>query len=432
MSTATSRELFSVQSVRKDFPFLERRWERSETIETKGSPGKQWLPLAYLDNAATSQKPRPVIEAVKLYYERSNANVHRGLYELSEEATRAYETARKVVQRFIGARRSHEIVFTRSTTESINLVASSWGKKHIGAGDRILLTEMEHHSNLVPWQLLSQERGAQLTFIPINPEDGTLELSGLEHLLSDNVRLVALTQMSNVLGTVNPTALIIEAAHSRGIPVLIDGAQGVPHQGIDVEELDCDFLAFSGHKMCGPTGIGVLYGKEKWLEEMEPYQTGGEMIQAAWFDRAIWKELPYKFEAGTPHIAGAVGLKAAVDYLQNLSMEKLWRYERKLTEHALRSLDGMENLILYGRSPDRGGIFSFNIAGVHAHDVAQFLDGLGVAVRAGHHCAHPLIRKLGVVATCRASLYFYNTAEEIDRLVAGLTRAEDFFVHGVS
>ena len=403
-----------VSSIREDFPIL------------SVVPKNRQDTIAYLDNAATTQKPRSVINAITGYYESMNANVHRALYSLGEEATAAYEAARRKVQRFINAEKPTEIIYTYGTTEGINLVAHSWGRTNIHSGDEILLSEMEHHSNLVPWQLLAAERGATLRFIPFAP-DGSLAVDQIDDLITEKTKLVAMVHVSNVFGSINRVKHVIEAAHKRNIPVLIDGAQSVPHLPVDVQELDCDFLAFSGHKMVGPTGIGILYGKERLLEEMPPFLGGGEMIEAVWLDHATWNEPPYKFEAGTPPIAQTVGLGAAVDYLSEIGMENVFAYETELTEYADERLSRVPGIELYGKAPERVGVFSFNVVGMHSHDVAQYLDTAGVCVRSGHHCAHPIMRKLGVPATARASLYFYNTREEIDRLAEALEKAKEFF-----
>ena len=387
-------------------------------------------PLVYLDTTATSQKPRQVIAAMNQFYEHDNANIHRGLYQLAERATARYEASRAKIAKFIGAASVQEIIFTRSTTESINLIAAAWGRKFVGAGDIILLTEMEHHSNLVPWQMLAKEKQASLKFIPVL-DDGTLDLSHLDELLSGRVKLVAMTHISNVLGTINPVKTVIDLAHAKGITVLLDGAQSVPHSPVDVTALDCDFLAFSGHKMCGPTGIGVLYGKRKLLEAMEPYQGGGDMISSVWFDRATWNELPYKFEAGTPDIAGAIGLGAAVDYLTGIGMDNIARYEAAIAHYAVARVKEIAGLRLLGDAKERCAVLSLIFADIHPHDVAQFLDNEGIAVRAGHHCAQPLMRKFKLPATTRASFYFYNTIEEVDKLVANLQKVKEFFSHGI-
>jgi cysteine desulfurase/selenocysteine lyase len=403
----------TLEEVRGQFPILSRRLN-----------GK---PLAYLDNAATAQRPRPVLDAVRRHLEHSQANVHRSLHTLGEEATAAYESARRKAQRFLGAASPAEIVFTHGATEGLNLVAGSWGRAFLKPGDQVLLTEMEHHSNLIPWQLLAAEKGLILSFLPVT-DQGELDLTSMEESWSDRLRLVALTHLSNVLGTVNDVRRVIEAAHRRGALVLLDAAQSAPHLRLDVRELDCDFLAFSGHKLYGPMGIGVLYGKERWLERMPPYLGGGEMIRSVWLDHATWNELPYKFEAGTPNVEGAVGLAAAMDFLEGLGRGELAAYEGELAAHALARLVEIEGLTLYGpRCQPRSGVFSFTLAGVHPHDAAQFLDREGIAVRAGHHCAQPLHRRLGVAATLRASLAFYNLPEEVDRLAEALPAAGRFF-----
>ena len=402
----------TVEDVRRDFPLLNRRIGGEA--------------LAYLDNAATSQKPREVLDAIRVYYEQSNANVHRALHTLGEEATAAFEEARKKVQRFLNAEKPSEIVFTRGTTEGINLVASAWGSQELRQDDVVLLTEMEHHSNLVPWQLACARSGSRLQFIPVEA-DGTLDLAKIEHSWDPRTRLVALTHMSNVLGTINDVKAIAELAHRHGALVLVDGAQSVPHFPVDVQDLDCDFFAFSSHKMCGPMGIGALYGKERILDAMPPWMGGGEMIRAVWPEKSTWNDLPWKFEAGTPNVEGAVGLGTAIDYLHGLEFSNIAAWEEELCRHAHESLGAAEGVTLYGSSPRRGPVFSFTLGSVHAHDVAQFLDREGIAVRAGHHCAQPLMRKLGVPATVRASLSFYNTFSEIDRLVAALDGALRFY-----
>jgi cysteine desulfurase / selenocysteine lyase len=402
----------TVESVREDFPILDR------TVHGK--------PLAYLDNAATAQKPRAVLDAIRVYYERTNANVHRALHALGEEATAAFEQNRGKVQRLLNARSKKEIVFTRGTTEAINLIASSWGGKFLKKGDVVLLTEMEHHSNLVPWQLVCAHKGCTLEFIPLAP-DGTLDLSAAERAWSDRVRLVALTHVSNVLGTVNDVKAVAEMAHARGAAVLVDAAQSVPHFRVDVSDIDCDFLAFSGHKMCGPMGIGVLYGKEGLLEQMPPWMGGGEMISAVWRDKATWNELPWKFEAGTPNVEGAIALGAAIDYLHGLELSAIEAWEAELARYALGRLQEIPGLTIYGAAPRRGAVISFNLGGIHAHDVAQYLDREGIAVRAGHHCAQPLMRLLDIPGTARASFYFYNTFSEIDRMHDALLGAAEFY-----
>ncbi len=408
----SSKQTIDAAKIRRDFPVLNQQVH-----------GK---PLVYFDNGATTQKPIAVIKALTRYYENDNANVHRGIHQLSERATNGFETARKKVAAFIGAKSERQIIFTRGTTESINLVAAAWGRKFVSEGDEIILTEMEHHSNLIPWQLLAQEKGAVLKYLSIT-EEGTLDFTGFESILSNRTKLIAVTHMSNVFGTINPIKKIIRLAHDRGIPVLLDAAQSVPHLPIDVEHLDCDFLAFSGHKMLAPTGIGVLYAKRSRLENMDPYQGGGEMISSVWHDKSTWNEIPHKFEAGTPHIAGAIGLGAAIDYLNTLGMENITHYEQELTTFALDKMMRIPNMKIYGNAPERGGAISFNIGNVHPHDLSHFLDQQGIAVRAGHHCAQLIMRKFDIAATTRASFYFYNTFEEIDYFVEQLTEAQRFF-----
>ena len=400
----------SLASIRADFPILSRR------IGGAGGPSH---PLSYLDNAATTQKPLAVLEAIRRYYERSNANVHRSLHTLGEEATAAYEQARRRVARFLNADPT-EIIFTRGATEAINLVAASFTRT-LPPGSTVLLTEMEHHSNLVPWQLAARDRGLSLSFLPFGPE-GTLELQNLEKAAGPRLGLIAVSLVSNVLGTINDLSRITAFARERGVPVLVDAAQAVGHLPVDVRALDCDFLAFSGHKMYAPMGIGVLYGRQQLLERMEPFMGGGEMIRTVTLERSTWNELPYKFEAGTPNVEGAVGLEAAIDYLEALGREAVRDYEGELTRYALRRLEEVKGLTLYGpREPGlRTGVFSFQLAGVHPHDVAQWLDAGGVALRAGHHCAQPLLARLGVNATARASLGLYNLSDEVDRLARGL------------
>ncbi|MFZ0389365.1 MAG: cysteine desulfurase [Calditrichia bacterium] len=414
-------KVLDVQKIRRDFPILQEVF-----------PGEngQHRPLIYFDNAATTQKPQQVIDTLVHYYRHQNANVHRAIHKLGERATNAYELSRKTVARLINAASVREIVYTRGTTESINLVASAWGNKNISEGDEILLSEMEHHSNLVPWQLLAQRKGANLRFIPFAGEKGTLLLGDLDEYITERIRLIAITHMSNVFGTINPVRRLIRKAHHLKIPVLLDAAQSVPHLPIDVQELGCDFLAFSSHKMCGPTGMGVLYGREELLEEMDPYQGGGEMIRSVWLDRAIWNELPHKFEAGTPNIAGAIALASAIDYLREIGMERITRYEQKITTYALSKMRSLEGMRIFGDAPERGGVISFLLGRIHPHDMAQFLDKEGIAVRAGHHCAQPVMRKLNIPATSRASFYFYNTFEEVDFFIEQLHKAREFFGDG--
>jgi cysteine desulfurase / selenocysteine lyase len=406
--------VIDVEVVRKDFPIL-------ETLPH----GKR---LVYLDSAATSQRPRQVIDRMVHFYEAENANVHRGVYELGEKATAAYEGAREAAARYIGARSTRSIVFTRGTTESINLVRYSWGRANIHEGDEILVTEMEHHSNLVPWQLLAQESGAVLRHLPIDDE-GRLRVDLLEEFITDRTKLVAVTLMSNVLGTINPVRDIADAAHSVGARVVVDAAQAAPHVVFDVNELDCDFLGYSSHKMLGPTGAGVLYGREDLLEEMPPFLGGGEMIREVWADRATWNEIPYKFEAGTMNIAQAVGMGAAIEYLEALGRDSIRAHEMELTKYALSRLAEM-GATIYGPGDveDRGGVVSFNLEEVHPHDMATIVDQEGVCIRAGHHCAQPLMRKLGVPATARASFYVYNSTDDVDVLVEALEKSKEWFV----
>jgi cysteine desulfurase/selenocysteine lyase len=399
--------------VRKDFPLLDQ--------QVNG------YPLAYLDSAATAQKPAAVLDALDDYYRRYNANVHRGVYQLSEQATAAMEQARVKLQLFIGARSPREVIWTRNTTESINLVAQSWGRTNLRAGDRILLTEMEHHANLIPWQLLAAATGAELDFIPLDGQ-GRLALDDLERRLAAGVKLVALTAMSNVLGTINPVKTITAAARRHGAVVLVDGAQSVSHMPVDVRDLDCDFLAFSGHKMCGPTGIGVLWGRRELLEAMPPFLGGGGMIGEVTLRGSTWAELPAKFEAGTPAIGEAIALGAAVDYLGGVGMQRVHVYEQELIAYALEALEAIDGLSIYGPSAaERGGIVAFNLDDIHGHDVASFLDQKGIAVRAGKHCCHPLMAALDAPATARASFYLYSTADEVDRLVVALEECKAFY-----
>ena len=404
----------TVADIRKDFPILSRQVH-----------GK---PLVYLDSAASSQKPLAVIEAMSTYYKTTHANVHRGVYELSEEATAKMEKARVKVARFINARHSKQVIFTRNTTESINLVAYSWGYANVHAGDLIVLSEMEHHSNLVPWQLLAQRTNARLEFVPVT-DDGLLRLDVYEELLQQEPKLVAFTHMSNVLGTINPVQQMIAQAHAAGATVLIDAAQSVPHLPVDVQALDADFVCFSGHKMLGPTGIGVLYGKRDILEAMPPFMGGGDMIRTVGLRQSSWNDLPWKFEAGTPAIAEAIGLGAAVDYLNSLDMQNVFRHEQELTRYAMGQLQNVPGLIIYGpNAADRGGVISFTLGDIHPHDLASILDQqVGVAIRAGHHCAQPLMERFGLAATARASFYVYTIPEDIDVLVQGLHKALQIF-----
>jgi len=412
MQELDQKQLIDVEKIRTDFPVLNQKIHGNS--------------LVYFDNGATTQKPEAVIDAINSYYRNDNANVHRGIHQLSDRATQGFEGARKKVAQFIGAPSERQIIFTRGTTESINLVATSWGRKFISEGDEIILSEMEHHSNLVPWQLLAQEKGAKLKYIPIT-EDGTLDFKQFEPILNKRTKLIAITHMSNVFGTINPIKRIIRMAKDRGIPVLLDAAQSVPHLPIDVEHLDCDFLAFSGHKMLAPTGVGVLYAKVARLENMDPYQGGGDMISSVWHDKSTWNEIPHKFEAGTPNIAGAIGLAAAIDYLQNIGMENTALYEQELTSYAIEKMMQIPNMKIFGNAPERGGVLSFNIGNVHPHDLSHFLDQQGIAVRAGHHCAQLIMRKFDIAATTRASFYIYNTFAEIDYFIDQLIEAQKFF-----
>ena len=406
--------MLDVAKVRTDFPILD--------VEVR--PG---VPLVYLDNAASSQKPTRVIEAMNDYYRHYHANVHRGIHELSEAATNAYEGARERIAHFINAPDPAGIIYVRNATEGINLVVFSWGKANISAGDEILLTEMEHHANLVPWQMLAQAKGATIRYVPFN-EDGTLDLSTLSTLLTEKTKVFSFTAMSNVFGTITPVQKLVEAAHQVGAIAVVDAAQSVPHLAVDVQKLACDFMVFSGHKMCGPTGIGVLYGRRELLEEMPPFLGGGDMIRRVTFDGFTPNELPWKFEAGTPSIAEAIGLGAAVDYLSELGMEAVHQHEQFITNYALEALSEVEGLCLLGPpAVQKGGVASFTLGRIHPHDIAQILDEDGIAIRAGHHCAMPLHSKLGLSASARASFYMYTTTDEIDKLVTSLGRVKEIF-----
>ncbi|HSB20727.1 MAG TPA: cysteine desulfurase [Anaeromyxobacteraceae bacterium] len=405
-------EAFDADAVRRQFPILETR--------VRGKP------LVYLDSAATAQKPRAVIEAERGFYERDNANVHRGVHLLSERATQAYEGAREKVRRFIGAAEAREVIFVRGATEALNLVAFTFGRQRVGEGDEILLTEMEHHSNIVPWQMLAQERRARLVVVPVD-DRGVLRLDELERRIGPRTRLLAVAHVSNALGTVNPVARICEMAHRKGVPVVVDGAQGVPHAPVDVRALGCDFYAFSGHKLYGPTGIGVLWGRREHLEEMPPWQGGGDMILSVTFEKTTYNELPYKFEAGTPHIAGAVGLGAAIDWLGGLDLAGALRHEHDLLVHGTEVLSRIPGLRLVGTAPEKAGVLSFLLGDVHPHDVGTVLDREGIAIRTGHHCAQPLMQRYGIAATARASLGIYNLRSDIDALAAGLEKVRRMF-----
>ncbi len=403
---------FDPNRIREDFPILKQSVH-----------GRQ---LVYLDNAATSQKPNAVIDAITHYYGTDNSNIHRGVHLLSERATLAYEESRLKVQRFINAAESREIIFTRGTTEAINLVAASYGRANVTAGDEVLITAMEHHSNIVPWQILCEEKGALLRVAPIN-DDGDLVLEEFEKLLNERTKLVSVAHVSNALGTINPIRWIVEIAHRQDVPVMIDGAQAAPHAKLDVKELDCDFYAFSGHKVYGPTGIGVLYGKASLLEAMPPYQGGGDMIATVTFEKTTYNTLPYKFEAGTPNIAGTIGLGAAIDYVNQIGIERIARYEHGLLEYGTEALSKISGLRLIGTAKEKAGVLSFVLDGVHPHDIGTILDREGIAIRTGHHCAMPVMERFGIPATARASLAFYNTRGEIDALVAGIHKVKEVF-----
>jgi cysteine desulfurase/selenocysteine lyase len=410
---APPKKLIDWGSLRGDFPILDQK--------VHGHP------LIYFDNAATSQKPSAVIEALKHYYERDNANVHRGIHELSNRATAAFEAARTRTAKFINARSADEIVFTRGTTEGINLVAYSWGNKNLKAGDKILLTEMEHHSNIVPWQLLAERTGAKLVYLPVTGDDGLLDLSKLDSLLTKEVKLFAMVHISNSLGTVNPVAELCERARKLRIVTLVDAAQSAGHCPVDVQQIGCDFLAFSGHKICGPTGIGVLYGRQELLEAMPPWQGGGEMILSVDFYQTTYKHAPHKFEAGTPDISGPMGLHAAMDYLDGIGRENIFKHDRELAAYTFEQLSRLKNIRLFGPKTGRAGVVSFLLKDVHAHDVVTVADQRGVALRGGHHCTQPLMRKLGIESTARASFYFYNTQSEVDRFVEVIREIQKFF-----
>lgn len=402
----------NISRIRADFPILSR--------EVHGRP------LVYLDNAATTQKPQTVIDAISHYYAYENANIHRGVHLLSETATDAYESARQTVQRFLNAEDKSEIVFVRGATEAINLVAQSYGRTHVKAGDEIVVSAMEHHSNIVPWQLLCEERGARLRVAPIN-DDGELLMDEFEALLNARTRLVAVAHVSNALGTVNSISRIVESAHLRNIPVLVDGAQAAPHLPIDVRELGCDFYVFSGHKIYGPTGIGVLYGKRELLDAMPPYQGGGDMIRSVTFEKTLFNHVPYKFEAGTPHIAGVIGLGAALNYVTEIGREHILAHENNLLAYGTEALKAVPGLRLIGTAREKAGVLSFLIEGIHPHDIGTILDRHGIAIRTGHHCAQPVMQRFGIPATARASLALYNTVSEIDALVDGIHKLKEVF-----
>lgn len=401
----------NIHDIRAHFPILNQQVNGND--------------LVYLDSAATSQKPLAVIEALSTYYKEYNSNVHRGVHTLGTKATDGYEGAREKVRRFINAKSMQEIIFTRGATTALNIVAQSYGLTNVKEGDEIVITYMEHHANVIPWQQVAKITGATLKYIPLQ-EDGTIALKDVEETVTSNTKIVSVMLVSNVLGTINPIKEITEIAHKNGAVMVVDGAQSTPHMKIDVRDLDCDFYAFSGHKMCGPTGIGVLYGKKQLLENMEPVEFGGEMIDFVGLQESTWKELPWKFEAGTPIIAGAIGLGAAIDFLEDIGLEAIEAHEHKLAQYALEQLSQVDGMTIYGPK-HRAGLVTFNIDDVHPHDVATVLDAEGIAVRAGHHCAQPLMKWLKVSATARASFYLYNTEEEVDKLVAGIKKTKEYF-----
>ncbi len=410
--SSADRPPFDVEAVRRDFPIFE------QTMRGK--------PLAFLDSAASAQKPRPVIERLSRFYSDEYASIHRGVYQLSENATFEFEKARGKLARFINAASPKEIIITRNATESINLVAWSWGRKNLGEGDEILITGMEHHANIVPWQMVCQETGARLVVVPLN-ERGELEEGAFEDLLGDRTRLVAIAHVSNALGTINPVAEMIEAAHSRGVPVLLDGAQAAPHLAVDVQALDCDFYAISGHKIFGPSGVGFLYGKLPILEDMPPYQGGGSMIHTVTFEKTTYAGVPARFEAGTPDIAGVIALGTAVDYLSHLEMDRIEAWEQELLAYGTRALEAIPEVRIIGTAREKAAVLSFVIEGAHPHDIGSILDQEGVAIRAGHHCAQPVMERYQIPATARASMAFYNTREDIDRLVVGIHKVLELF-----
>lgn len=403
---------YSVERIRADFPILHQK--------VHGHP------LVYLDNAATTQKPREVIDAITHYYERDNANIHRGVHALSQRATDEYELARRTAQEFLGAEDCREIIFVRSTTEAINLVAQTYGRQNLKPGDEVLITAMEHHSNIVPWQMICEEKQAKLRVAPIN-EAGELVLDEFERLLTSKTKLVAIAHLSNALGTINPVRRIVELAHAKNISVMVDGAQAAPRLPVNVCELDCDFYAFSGHKIYGPTGIGVLYGKLALLEAMPPYQGGGDMISSVAFERTVYNKVPHKFEAGTPDISGPIGLKAALDYVTRLGIEKIERHEDELLQYATKRVSALPGIKLIGTAKNKAGVLSFVMEGVHPHDIGTILDQEGIAIRTGHHCAQPVMERYGIPATARASFGLYNTKEEIDALVTGIKKVQEVF-----
>ncbi len=409
---SNDQQPYDVERIREDFPILHQK--------VNGHP------LVYLDNAATSQKPRQVIEAITHYYEHDNANIHRGVHHLSQKATEEYERSRDVARDFLGAGDSREIIFVRSTTEAINLVAQTYGRQNLNAGDEVLITAMEHHSNIVPWQMLCGEKNAKLKVAPIN-DAGELILEEFKRLLGPRTKIVSVTHLSNALGTINPLKRMIEMAHARNIPVFVDGAQAAPRLAVDVRELDCDFYAFSGHKIYGPTGIGVLYGKLALLEAMPPYQGGGDMISSVTFERTVYNKVPHKFEAGTPDISGPIGLRAALDYIRRLGIENIERHEHELLAYATEKVSALPGIKLIGTAKEKAGVLSFVMENIHPHDIGTILDQQGIAIRTGHHCAQPVMDRFGIPATARASFGLYNTKEEIDALVSGIQKVHEVF-----
>ena len=411
-SQAHGLDVVDPHRIRQDFPILHQ--------EVNGKP------LVYLDNAATTQKPRAVIDAISNYYLHNNANVHRGVHTLSQRATDDYEAGREALRRFINAPDANEVIYVRGTTEGLNLVASSYGRKYFKAGDEVIITGMEHHSNIVPWQILGKEIGIRLRVVPFN-DDGELLMDEYEAMLNDRTRMVSVVHQSNALGTVNPIPEMVELAHARGVPVMVDAAQSVPHMPVDVQALGADFLTFSGHKMYGPTGIGALWGRAELLDDMPPYQSGGEMIRSVTFEETIYNTLPHKFEAGTPDIAGAIGLGAAVEYLESIGMERIAAYEQALLRYGTEKLGDIEGVRLIGTAEEKGGVLSFYMEAAHPHDIGTILDSEGIAVRTGHHCAQPVMARYGIPATVRASLAFYNTTDDIDALVKAIDRVIEVF-----
>jgi cysteine desulfurase/selenocysteine lyase len=407
-----AQSTLDLQKIRRDFPILAR--------DVRGKK------LVYLDNAATSQKPQVVMDAIVRYYEQENANIHRGVHFLSELATSKHDRARQLTRKFMNAAHVHELIFVRGATEAINLVAQTYGRKHVGSGDEVLITAMEHHSNIVPWQILCDEKGAKLRVVPIN-QAGELRLDEFEKLIGRHTKIIALPHVSNALGTVNPVAKIVELAHARNIPVVVDGAQAAPHMQVDVQALGCDFYAFSSHKMFGPMGIGVLYGKTELLEAMPPYQGGGDMISSVTFEKTIYNKLPFKFEAGTPDVAGAIGLGAAIEYLSEIGMDKVAQHEHDLLAYATDKVAAIPGVRLIGTAKEKASVLSFVMEGIHPHDIGTILDQEGIAIRTGHHCAQPVMQCFGIPATARASFALYNTKEEVDVLAAGILKAQEVF-----